>query len=125
MYVKGIPLLKLPRALRQSQVIYDGPGSMQRLFNFVANALGHRDASQASTGELTGVAAVTIEEAQRRLEMYAKEHDDVYNILWDSANNRFDIEMNGSSEWPPENRCNPAVLDELARPWAVYRWYSD
>jgi hypothetical protein len=39
-YVENTPISSLPRALRQSQVFEDGPGAMERLFNFVANALG-------------------------------------------------------------------------------------
>lgn len=39
-YVENTPISSLPRALRQSQVFEHGPGALERLFNFVANALG-------------------------------------------------------------------------------------
>ena len=39
-YVDGIPLSKLPRALRQTQCIKDGPDSLEHLYRFIANALG-------------------------------------------------------------------------------------
>lgn len=39
-YVENIPISSLPRSLRQSQVFEHGPGAMERLFNFVANAVG-------------------------------------------------------------------------------------
>jgi len=110
-YVKGVPLKALPRALRQCQVINQGPDSLQRLFNFVANALGPRAEPHA--------------QAQRRLEAYAKEHDNVFNIIWDSSQSRFDIELNGSSDWPSDDPCDPVVLDELAKPWRVHCWWSD
>jgi hypothetical protein len=117
-YIRGVPLMTLPRALRQSQVIPDGPNSLQRLFNFVVNALGRGPDRRREP-------MPSLADAQRRLEMYATEHDNVYNIMWDSAQNRFHIELNGSSEWPSENPCDPAVLDELAKPWSVFCWYSD
>jgi hypothetical protein len=117
-YVRGIPLMTLPRALRQCQVIPDGTDSLGRLLNFVTNALG-RGAGERPAWMLA------VADAQRRLEMYAAEHDNVYNIGWDPEQSRFEMELNGSSEWPSENPCNPALLDELAKPWSVYRWYSD
>ena len=39
-YVENTAISSLPRALRQSQVFEHGPGAMERLFNFVANAVG-------------------------------------------------------------------------------------
>jgi len=39
-YVEDTPISSLPRSLRQSQVFEHGPGAMERLFNFVANAVG-------------------------------------------------------------------------------------
>lgn len=39
-YVENMPISSLPRGLRQSQVFSHGPGAMERLFNFVSNALG-------------------------------------------------------------------------------------
>ncbi|MCC6795287.1 MAG: toll/interleukin-1 receptor domain-containing protein [Candidatus Hydrogenedentes bacterium] len=39
-YVENTPISSLPRSLRQSQVFDHGPGTLERLFNFVANALG-------------------------------------------------------------------------------------
>lgn len=41
-YVEDAPISSLPRALRQSQVFSNGPGALERLYNFVANALGDR-----------------------------------------------------------------------------------
>lgn len=98
--------------------------SPQRLFKFVANARG-RGSSAHTDQEGNREAMASQADAQRRLEMYAREHDNVLNIMWESAQNRFEIELNGSSEWPSENPCDPTLLDELAKPWPVYRWYSD
>ena len=39
-YVDGVVSRELPRSLRQSQMIAHGPGSLEMLGNFVANALG-------------------------------------------------------------------------------------
>ena len=39
-YAKGVPLKDLPRALRQSQLINHAAGSLELLFNFIANAFG-------------------------------------------------------------------------------------
>jgi hypothetical protein len=39
-YVENTSISSLPRALRQSQVFVHGPGSLERLYNFIANALG-------------------------------------------------------------------------------------
>jgi hypothetical protein len=46
-YVNGVALTSLPRTLRQSQVINHGPGSLQLLFNFIANAFGKEPISSA------------------------------------------------------------------------------
>ena len=43
-YVDGIPLSRLPRALRQRQVFSHEPGSIEKLYNFVHNALGRTGA---------------------------------------------------------------------------------
>lgn len=40
-YLDGPDILLLPRALRQSQCFHHGPGSLERLYNFVASALGY------------------------------------------------------------------------------------
>lgn len=39
-YVDGVVSRELPRSLRQSQMIAHGPGSLEMLGNFIANALG-------------------------------------------------------------------------------------
>jgi len=59
-YVDGIPIALLPRALRQRQVFFHGPDSLEELSNFVCNALGRpasalpgraEDARQAELNE--------------------------------------------------------------------------
>jgi hypothetical protein len=42
-YVDGIVSRDLPRSLRQTQVLVHGPGSLDALYNFIANALGQQE----------------------------------------------------------------------------------
>jgi len=38
-YIEGVPIMALPRTLRESQTIVRGEGSLDRLYNFINNAL--------------------------------------------------------------------------------------
>ena len=59
------------------------------------------------------------------MDEYASNYDNVYNIKWDYSKEHFEIEMNGSSDWPSKNYCDDDVLKKLAKPWPVYIWLSD
>ena len=38
-YIEGMPITALPRTLRENQTIVRGAGSLERLYNFINNAL--------------------------------------------------------------------------------------
>ncbi len=53
-YLDGVRPSDLPRALRQSQAIIDGPGSFDHLYAFVSNAIADRQRQEGLAGTSAG-----------------------------------------------------------------------
>lgn len=49
-YIEGMPITALPRALRQTQTFVHSKGSLQRLYNFIAQALSPSDSPKLVIG---------------------------------------------------------------------------
>lgn len=103
-YVEGASISSLPRTLRQSQVFPHGPGAMDRLYNFIANALG-RDSLDIDSK----LAEVT----ERLSEMMRR--DDAWRIgvvdTWFAEDSGKYISRIAHADW---KNVTPASCDELA-----------
>ncbi len=50
-YIEGLKINSLPRSLRQTQTLVHGTGSIQKLYNFISNALRSGEPGEAAGGD--------------------------------------------------------------------------
>jgi hypothetical protein len=97
-YVEGVKVAALPRALRQSQCIEHGPGSLETLQRFVANALPSHASSQS--GETGAGTAIPRSPDYVRVSEFLVANRSLTDVSWNAAvKHAKTLKVGGFNDW--------------------------